>query len=108
MIKVRISDGRICKTLKGGIGSIRSLFVNEEDLLLCVGTGKYLRIHDVKKRFKTVVKEIYLKQRLTSLVVFPKEIKNDAGKYFEAYQRSRFFGTGIEIKFWDQKISSRL
>jgi len=81
--KVRISDGRVCKTLKGGIGSIRSLFVNDQELLLCVGTGKYLRIHDVKKRFKTVVKEIYLKQRLTSLVVFPKEIKNDAEQIWE-------------------------
>jgi len=76
ILKVRISDGRVFKTLKGGIGSIRSLFVDSDGMLFCVGTGKYLRTHDLNKRFKTVTQEIYLKQRLTSLLIFPDSSKS--------------------------------
>jgi len=78
VFRISVKDGKHRKCFKGQMGSVRGMSsVEGEDAFVVAGADKYLRVQDPEMSAKTCVKEIYLKQRLSGVLLFKVENENE-------------------------------
>lgn len=81
MHKIGLGETKsVLKTLKGSLGSIRDVVFFEKKVIE-VGADRYLRVHNPNFRKKTIEREVFLRQRLTNVLV-KKSVEKETISYF--------------------------